>query len=131
MVSESDSAGFARLVRLAALRVEGTSLRSVAGELGLSPSGLSKLLGGSRSQAGTRRRLERWVVSQRAGTPDAPSPPAEESLRVLAHGLPSALHPPLLAELADAVAESYGRSGVDVPEWVAALRASAGDAPSR
>ena len=130
MVSESESAGFARLVRLAALRVEGSSLRSVAGELGLSPSGLSKLLGGSRSQAGTRRRLERWVVSQLASDAEPADEPAEESLRVLAHGLPSVLHPVLLAELADAVAESYGRSGVAAPGWVAALRTSADGAPS-
>lgn len=130
MVSESESAGFARLVRLAALRVEGTSLRSVASQLGLSPSGLSKVLGGSRSQAGTRRRLERWVVSQRARATEPPAQPVEESLRVLVHGLPSVLHPAVLSDLADAVAESYGRSGIAAPEWVATLRPSAGDAPS-
>lgn len=128
MVSGSESAGFELLLRLTAQRVDGTSLRNVASELGMSPTGLSKLLGGSRSQTATRRRLERWVVWQRAR--DEVSSPSEPAARVLVHGLPAALHPDALSRVAAVLATSYERAGVDAPEWMDRLRAPADAPPS-
>lgn len=66
MVSASDSAGFGFLRGLAAGGVRASSLRNVARQLGMRPSGLSRVLGGYRSEAATRRRRQRWIVRNRA-----------------------------------------------------------------
>jgi hypothetical protein len=57
-------------------RVEQTSIRAVADELGMSPSGLHVLLHGSKPRAGTRRKLLEWYAEirsrsagRRAGVP--------------------------------------------------------------
>lgn len=124
MVSESDSAGFDLLREIAAGGVRNTSLRNVARQLGMSPSGLSKVLGGSRSQAATRRRLERWIVWNRARGGEPRVPPAEYAARVLVHGLPSRRQPHALSLLAETLARSFSEAGVDVPDWLAQLRAA-------
>jgi hypothetical protein len=46
-------------------RVEQTSIRVVAEEIGMSPSGLHILLRGSRPHPATREKLVRWYVEQR------------------------------------------------------------------
>jgi AraC-like DNA-binding protein len=46
-------------------RVDETSIRLVAKELGMSPSGLHVLLGGSKPHPGTRAKLVSWYVEQR------------------------------------------------------------------
>jgi hypothetical protein len=46
-------------------RVEQTSIRAVAEEIGMSPSGLHVLLRGSRPHGATREKLVRWYVEQR------------------------------------------------------------------
>lgn len=43
-------------------RVEQTSLRQVARDVGLSPSGLDKFLNGAEPYRKTRRKLEAWYV---------------------------------------------------------------------
>jgi transcriptional regulator with XRE-family HTH domain len=50
----------AALRNAAALEVEATSLRSVAREIGMSPTGLKKFLNGTMPYAPTLRRLRRW-----------------------------------------------------------------------
>lgn len=127
MVSESDSAGFDVLRELAAGGVRNTSLRSVARQLGMSPSGLSKVLGGSRSQAATRRRLERWIVWNRARGEESRVPPAEYAARVVVHGLPSHRQADALSRLGEVLAESFSEAGVAVPDWLARLRAASDD----
>jgi hypothetical protein len=47
-------------------RVEQTSIRVVAEEIGMSPSGLHVLLGGSRPHAKTRAKLVEWYLELRA-----------------------------------------------------------------
>ncbi|HVH11557.1 MAG TPA: hypothetical protein VM759_00825, partial [Longimicrobium sp.] len=46
----------------AAARVENTSLRSVAREIGMSPTGLKKFLLGTAPYSPTLRRLRNWYV---------------------------------------------------------------------
>lgn len=53
-----------RIRALLTLRVEGASLRQVARDVGMSPSGLQKLLDGSEPYTPTRRKLERWYVRE-------------------------------------------------------------------
>jgi hypothetical protein len=52
-------------------RVNGTSLRNVAFEVGMSFSGLRTFLHGARPHPATRRKLVAWYTSQRA-TPAQP-----------------------------------------------------------
>lgn len=127
MVSESDSTGFDLLRELAAGGVQTTSLRNVARQLGMSPSGLSKVLRGSRSQAATRRRLERWIVWNRARGEEPRVSPAEYAARVVVHGLPSHRQAHALSRLGDALAESFSRADVAAPDWLARLRAGVDD----
>jgi hypothetical protein len=44
----------------AAARVENTSLRGTAREIGLSPTGLKKFLLGTKPYAATQRKLQTW-----------------------------------------------------------------------
>lgn len=50
----------AELRSAAAARVEATSLRRTAREIGLSPTGLSKFLSGTKPYMKTLRKLRRW-----------------------------------------------------------------------
>lgn len=45
-------------------RVEETSIRAVASEIGMSPSGLHVLLGGSRPHPKTREKLLSWYLAE-------------------------------------------------------------------
>lgn len=53
-----------RMREVLARRVEATSLRHVAREVGMSPTGLQKVLDGADSYSRTRRKLERWYVRE-------------------------------------------------------------------
>jgi hypothetical protein len=53
-------------------RVEETSIRAVAEEIGMSRSGLHVLLRGSTPQPATRAKLVRWYVEQRGTPPTQP-----------------------------------------------------------
>lgn len=50
-------------------RVEETSIRAVAEEIGMSPSGLHVLLNGSAPQPATREKLVSWYAEQRRVRP--------------------------------------------------------------
>lgn len=53
-----------RMREVLARRVEATSLRHVAREVGMSPTGVQKVLDGADSYSRTRRKLERWYVRE-------------------------------------------------------------------
>lgn len=67
-------------------RVERTSLRAVARDVGITHRGLSKILGGTRPQLQTRRKLDVWYTETFSRDED----PLEvsEALEVLLCGLP-------------------------------------------
>lgn len=108
----------------AASRVQATSLRRVAREIGMSPTGLRKFLDGTAPYAPTVHRLRVWYL--RFGVTPSPAEIGPEdacaALAVLVHDLPET--PRRLA--ADCMLESLGRgyedSGRNRPGWVAELR---------
>jgi hypothetical protein len=111
----------------AAARVESTSLRSVAREIGMSPTGLKKFLMGTAPYSPTVRRLRRWYL-QYAALPAAQVSyqDASNALVVLVHDL----SPEPRREVADCVLECLAR-GYDAsersrPDWVGELRAQLG-----
>jgi hypothetical protein len=64
---------------LAGERVERTSLRAVASQVGMSPSGLSKFLGGAAPYQKTVGKLEAWYLLQQDGDAHADGPSARSA----------------------------------------------------
>lgn len=108
-----------------ATRVEATSLRHVAREVGMSPTGLQKVLGGADSYSRTRRKLERWYVRETArygGAVDAAA--VTTALRVAVHGLPPARRHQALDRLITELENAYTAGGQAAPSWLSEVRSS-------
>ena len=108
---------------VAAARVENTSLRGVAREIGMSPMGLRNFIRGTDPYSPTLRRLRNWYVryaAARAGTVHMED--ATAALSVLVHDLDTAPRQRAALTVLDAVGLGYEQSGVAKPEWVAELR---------
>lgn len=108
----------------AAARVENTSLRDVAREIGMSPTGLKKFLHGASPYAATLRRLRSWYVQYAAVRQDSLGlEDAYTAVNVLGHDLTPEACRIMAARVAEAVAGGYTDSGKEVPNWLAELRA--------
>jgi hypothetical protein len=120
MPAPEGSTALARLREALSSRVEQRSLRRVAREVGMSPSGLQKFLGGTRPYSGTRRKLERWYVREAALDPTGAMSHdlALAALRVLVHDLPIEGRGTALRRLTEALERSYGVAGVAAPSWL-------------
>lgn len=111
------------LREVAAARVENSSLRGVAREIGLSPMGLRNFLNGTQPYSPTLRRLRSWYVKYAAvQTGNVGREDATAALSVLVHDLAPAPRRKVAVTVLDAVGEGYEQSGVVRPEWVAELR---------
>ncbi len=101
-------------------RVERTSLRDVARQVGMTPSGLAKFMNGSEPYRKTIRKLEGWYVRWRARSEDERLPSPETvaaAIRILAVFLPPASRGPFVDEL---LARLGGAFPPD-PSWRAEL----------
>jgi hypothetical protein len=119
MSAAGSGSGRDLLLRALTARVESSSLRQVAREVGMSPTGLKKVLDGASPYAPTRAKLERWLVREAAMTPaflDADS--AGAALDLLVSGLPVAARAGSKAEVIAAVRAQHDRAGVKVPPWL-------------
>ena len=104
----------------AALRreAERTSLRSVAREVEMTPSGLRGVLDGATPYASTRARLRAWYFRwQRGREPTAAE--ADELMRLLLRRVPDPER--CMALLLDTVEELHLRAGVLPPSWLLGL----------
>src|ERR1700745_791520 len=107
---------------MAAARVERTSLRGVAREIGMSPTGLKKFLMGTSPYSPTLRRLRKWYLQHAAlPTGEGAYHDASPALVVLTHDL----QPEPRREAADCLLEclerGYQLSGRSRPRWVSEL----------
>lgn len=112
-----------RMREALAARVEATSLRQVAREVGMSPTGLQKVLEGADSYSRTRRKLERWYVRETArygGGLDAAAVTA--ALSVAVHDLPPARRRDTLELLITALENGYAAAGEHPPQWLPEVR---------
>ncbi|HEU4882428.1 MAG TPA: hypothetical protein VFT45_09295 [Longimicrobium sp.] len=117
------SASIRRVREVAAARVENTSLRGVAREIGMSPMGLRNFIHGTAPYSPTLRRLRNWYVRYAAERPGAVErEEATAALSVLVHDMDSAPRRQAAVTVLDAVALGYEQSGVVKPAWVAELR---------
>lgn len=120
--SDPRSATTRHLRETAAARVENTSLRSVAREIGMSPTGLKKFLQGTAPYSPTLRRLRSWYVQYAAvqsgnvGLEDATA-----ALNVLVHDLAPDPRRDTAGCLLECVGRGYDQSGKARPSWMTEL----------
>lgn len=122
MPSRSGDTPVEQLREVLAARVEATSLRQTAREVGMSPSGLQKFLGGAQPYFATRRKLDRWYVRESARyESDLGAGSAFAALRVLVNDLPPVRRRPALQRLVGVLEDSYSSAG-ERPRWLIELR---------
>lgn len=107
---------FRQAVRLA---IAGSTLRAVAREIGMSPSGLQNFLDGAAPYGKTKEKLRFWYF-RRAGFSNYAVEDAAYILRRLVSSLPAPDHG--VVAVLDAVESSYQRAGMYPPEWVRLMR---------
>lgn len=117
------SATIKHLRETAAARVENTSLRSVAREIGMSPTGLKKFLLGTAPYSPTLRRLRNWYVQYAAVQGGAVElEDAWAALSVLVHDLPPEPRRDAAGCLLECVGRGYDQAGRARPGWLGDLR---------
>lgn len=103
--------------------VAARSLRQVARDVGMSPSGLQKFIDGATPYSATRRKLERWFVRESAHYRGTPSPGSIiAAVRVLTQDLPARGRGRAVASILDTLETTYREGGRPVPEWLAEVR---------
>jgi hypothetical protein len=102
--------------------VERSSLRAVAREVDLSPTGLGKFLAGARPYPSTRRKLERWAASPGAGGAGLGGGRAIHVLRVLLQDLPPGAQAAAEERMLAALEAVYAAGAGGAPEWLRTLR---------
>jgi hypothetical protein len=115
------------LREMAAARVENTSLRGVAREIGMSPTGLKKFLLGTAPYSPTVRRLRKWYLQHAAlTTGEVSRHDASAALVVLIHDLRPEPRRETTECMLDCLERGYDLSSRSRPLWVAELRAEYG-----
>jgi hypothetical protein len=122
--TDSRTATIRHLRETAAARVENTSLRSVAREIGMSPTGLKKFLQGTAPYSPTLRRLRNWYVHYAAlQAGEVLTQDATAALAVLVHDLSPDPRRAAAGCVLDCVSRGYDQSGKTRPVWIDELRA--------
>lgn len=110
-----------------AARLAAVSLRSVAREVGMSPSGLQKFVDGSVPYLPTRQKLERWYVSEAArGEAEMSADVALAALGVLVCDLPPGRRRRAVRRLAAELRAAYDAEEGPPPPWLDELARRAG-----
>lgn len=99
--------------------IQRSSLRAVARGVGMSPTGLTKFLDGTKPYGPTVERLRNWYYTM-AGIHRTPPGEIAAQLRRLVVTLPKPNGG--VANLLAAVDASYRDAGMYPPEWVRAVR---------
>lgn len=121
--ADSRTASIRHMREVAAAQVENTSLRQVAREMGMSPTGLKKFLDGTSPYAPTVRRLRNWYVRFAAGQPSGVGlEDAGAAVSVLVHDLNVESRRWAALQVLDAVGSGYARNGKPRPAWLSELR---------
>lgn len=105
-------------------RVDETSLRNTAGEVGISPGGLSNTMDGAVPHWKTMDLLRRWFVRnqlRQAGPP--PIETYQIVLDAMVESIPEAEQSRAKLRLLDEVERLHRIEGCVPPEWLVALRA--------
>ncbi|MGQ0813066.1 MAG: hypothetical protein ACT4O1_01190 [Gemmatimonadota bacterium] len=126
MVARSRGVSLGDLRDVVAARVEAESLRSVARNVGMSPSGLQKFIDGASPYSATRQRLERWYVRETAAyRANVSEESALAALSILVRDLPSKQRAHARARVLEALEQSYPQNRR--PAWLRKLRLRVGN----
>lgn len=111
-----------RLRETVALRVQASSLRAVAREVGMSPAGLEKFLAGETPYSRSRQRLQEWWVRE-ASRPrsDLTVEGVEVAIGALVRDLPPEHRVEAIRRVVAALQGLYEDEGTPVPAWLAEL----------
>lgn len=103
-------------------RLAVVSLRGLAREVGMSPTGLQKFMDGSVPYLPTRQKLERWLVREVAAGRAQMSPSAAlAALEVLVRDLPARRRKRVRTDVVGTLRAAYDAAAPPRPDWVDAL----------
>jgi len=105
-----------------AVRVQSTSLRSVARQVGMSPSGLEKFISGGSPYSRSREKLQEWWLREGSlPRSDVTTEGVEAALGALLRDLPPRRRGAAMASLVRSLGELYAAQGGPGPPWLAEL----------
>lgn len=114
-----------RLREQVATRVQATSLRSVARQVGMSPTGLEKFLAGGTPYTRSRQKLQDWAERE-TGRPsnDLTLEGVEIAIGALVRDIPAEHRVDAIARLVRTLRAVYQAQGARPPEWLDQLAAT-------
>lgn len=124
-MSERPLTSLERLRETVALRVQATSLRAVARQVGMSPSGLEKFLSGGTPYSRSRQKLQEWW--DREGSrprSELSSEGIEVAVGALVRDLPPEFRAEAVQRLVRALRDVYDEQGTAMPTWLGSLSGS-------
>lgn len=95
-------------------RVEATSRRATAREIGLTPRGLELFLGGAKPQSKTLAKLLAWY-EQHIAEADGPPISGADAIRVLLRPLPPEVRLQAQERITEFLGSLYSEAGVELP----------------
>jgi hypothetical protein len=111
-----------RMRESVAMRVQATSLRSVARQVGMSPSGLEKFLAGGTPYTRSRQKLQDWWTREgHQPRSDLSAEGIEVVMAALVRDLPPEKRGPTMKRLVRAVRGLYETQGGICPPWLEEL----------
>lgn len=124
-MSERPLTSLERLRETVALRVQATSLRAVARQVGMSPSGLEKFLSGGTPYTRSRQKLQDWW--EREGSRPRSEVSAEGiqvAVGALVRDLPPEFRAEAIERLIRALRDVYDEQQAEHPVWLDSLAAT-------
>jgi hypothetical protein len=114
-----ESGELARIREALGIAIERKTLRFVASQVGMSPTGLQQFLAGSKPYGKTKERVRAWFYREAAMDALAPED-AVQFLRRFVGTLPEPNR--AIARLLDALESLYRDEGMYAPDWVMRMR---------
>lgn len=103
--------------------VDHASLRSVARDIGMSPTGLRGVIDGSAPYVKTWDKLQVWfALYQKDASRDLPPGTIAHFLRRLLRDIPERSQPGAQARVLNGFEEAFRFAGVPAPAWIAEIR---------
>lgn len=108
-----------RLRETVATRVQATSLRSVARQVGMSPTGLEKFLAGGTPYSRSRQKLQDWAERESTRpTSDVSVEGVEVAIGALVRDLPAEHRLEAIRRLVHSLRRVYDAQRAPRPEWL-------------